>query len=119
MTPQDRSALEVLLAWITHHPDGRAVWSRFRADPRRESAALRQWIEGHLDQVPPQLATYISGGQVDRLVNIAHAGIVVIPPIRRRPPDQRKMLENVRGNCRDLERLLGQAVFIELSSPPR
>ena len=115
MTPQDHDAVEALLAWITHHEDGRAVWARFRADPSRESAALRQWIEGHLGQLPPQLATYISGGRVDRLVNIARAGTVIIPPTRRRPWEQQTMLEKVRQNCKYLETLLARMVFVELN----
>jgi hypothetical protein len=37
---------------------------------------LRHWLRTHEDQAPPQLANYVYGGRVDRLVNIAQAGVV-------------------------------------------
>ena len=70
------SAWPVLEDWLSSTADGRAVLGRFTRNPKGEAGTLRHWLRTHEDQAPPQLANYVYGGRVDRLVNIAQAGVV-------------------------------------------
>lgn len=73
---QARYAWQVLSDWLAYDAEGRALLDRYLSDPEGEAGALRHWLRTHVNQAPPQLATYVHGGQVDQLVNIAHAGVV-------------------------------------------
>ena len=74
--PEARYAWTVLKEWLGSTPDGRLVLEEYAKNPERRAGALSSWLQSHSDQTPPQLATYVQGGQVDNLVNIAHAGVV-------------------------------------------
>jgi hypothetical protein len=73
---QARYAWDVLKNWLGSSPDGRLILQEFTKNPEKRAGALDSWLRSHVDQVPPQLATYVQGGQVEKLVNIAEAGVV-------------------------------------------
>lgn len=73
---QAQYAWKVLKNWLTSTPDGELVLEEYKKNPKKRASALESWLHNHSDQAPAQLATYVQGGQVDRLVNIAHAGVV-------------------------------------------
>ncbi|HEX2495621.1 MAG TPA: hypothetical protein VHK46_02190 [Gaiellaceae bacterium] len=78
-TPTDEQALyawDELRDWLSYDEEGKALLARFTADPEGEAGALRHWLRTRGNEAPPQVATYVHGGQVDRLVNIAQAGVV-------------------------------------------
>lgn len=85
-------ASQALLAWLNQSQEGRAILARFHANPHHETLALTQWLQARAAQAPTQVATYITGGQVERLINIAHAGQVVI----QQSPPREAALERVR-----------------------
>ncbi|MGB9777748.1 MAG: NB-ARC domain-containing protein, partial [Anaerolineae bacterium] len=85
-TPQEWEALRALYDWLAGDAEGRAILARLRTDPQGALADLARWAANR--QPPPSLATYVSGGQVERLINIAQAGIVLLPMTPSRPaPD--------------------------------
>ncbi len=73
---QARYAWEELKGWLASSPDGQLVLDAYIKDPKKNSAVLASWLRSNVDQAPPQLATYVHGGQVDNLVNVANAGVV-------------------------------------------
>jgi len=75
-TDEARYAWEVMKHWLASSPDGKLVLDAYAKDPKAAAGALDSWLRSHADQAPPQLATYVQGGQVGKLVNIAHAGVV-------------------------------------------
>jgi tetratricopeptide (TPR) repeat protein len=75
---QTQATFESLQHWLNQDEEGREVMARFQANPEGETSTLVQWLQSHREQVPPQLATYVSGGQVEKIVNIAQAGVVFI-----------------------------------------
>jgi hypothetical protein len=86
-------AWTALESWLAASPDGWAILERLDGDPQECLAALRAWLGEHAEESPPALATYIQGGHVDELVNIARAAVVHAPAARtcddppRRPGD--------------------------------
>jgi tetratricopeptide (TPR) repeat protein len=75
---QDWTAWQALQDWLAQEEQGRSVLARFSADPERASADLAQWLETRSAEAPPQIANLIAGGQVEKLINIAQAGVVLI-----------------------------------------
>jgi hypothetical protein len=73
-----KSAWPVLEDWLSSTADGRQLLDRFTKNPAGEAGALRHWLRTHGDQAPPELSTYVYGGQVEKLVNIAQAGVVQV-----------------------------------------
>jgi hypothetical protein len=73
---QARYAWEELKDWLASTPDGQLVLAEYRKSPEKRRPVLASWLHSHVNQTPPQLATYVQGGQVDNLVNVAHAGVV-------------------------------------------
>ncbi len=78
---------EALRAWLAGDEEGRAILARLQTDLQGAAADLICWAAQRASQAPTPLATCISGGRVERLVNIAHAGIVLlqVPPPRPAP----------------------------------
>jgi hypothetical protein len=76
---QARAILGALHALLDQDAEGRALLAHFEADPIGATDALAAGLRKHFNRMPPQLATYVSGGQVEKLVNIAQAGIVLMP----------------------------------------
>jgi tetratricopeptide (TPR) repeat protein len=68
---QLQAAVQAVGPWLSQHPEGQDVLARLAADPSGETSTLTEWLREHAHQAPPSLATYISGGQLDRLTNIA------------------------------------------------
>ena len=107
--PSERILYQLLREWLSQRePD---LWVAFERDPEATLPRLRAFLERAAAVLPPRLATYVSGGQVERLVNIAQAGVVYIRPAEARPaltPEQRQglerdYLERVAEECRYLE----------------
>lgn len=68
-----------LEAWLGQDVKGRAILARFRADPRATAADLANWASAHSLQAPVRLANYVSaGGELEKLINIGSANVVVI-----------------------------------------
>ena len=64
--------------WLSKDKECRAVLARFLANPEGAAKALAQWLQAQNAKLPPHLANYITGGQVEKLINIAQAGVVLI-----------------------------------------
>jgi len=120
-------AWQALQAWLSRDEEGRLVLERFQADPQGQALELTKWLQAHSAQAPPQLAAYISGGQVERLVNIAQAGVVQItlPPAPpsgpyQLPPD----IADFTGRGKELDQVMahltqaveGQATALVISA---
>ncbi len=75
---QARALLGALHALLDQDAESQALLAHFEADPIGAADALAAGLRKHFHRMPPQLATYVSGGQVEKLVNIAQAGIVLI-----------------------------------------
>jgi hypothetical protein len=73
---------DALFAWLSRDPEGRELLVRLDSDPAGAARPLAEWIRDRRGEAPAQLATYVSGGHVERLVNIARADAVHIhePP---------------------------------------
>ncbi len=73
---------DALFAWLSRDPEGRELLVRLDSDPAGAARPLAEWIRDRRGDAPAQLATYVSGGHVERLVNIARADAVHIhePP---------------------------------------
>jgi tetratricopeptide (TPR) repeat protein len=103
---------QILQEWLSQDEEGRALLARFQADPDGEAGALAQWLQAHSAQAPLQLATYISDAHVEKLINIAHAGVVRIeqvvlptaPPsaLYQLPPD----ISDFTGRKRELDEVI-------------
>ncbi|NER97705.1 MAG: hypothetical protein F6J86_28315 [Symploca sp. SIO1B1] len=73
-------AWSVLRDWLNQDEEGQTILANFQSNPYSNATALAKCLETRSVKVPSQLATYFSGGQVDKLVNIAQAGVVLLKP---------------------------------------
>ncbi len=76
--PQDLAVWRALQDWLGQDEEGQAILDRLKTDPQVGAGALAQWIQTRSVQAPPRLATYIAGGHVEKLINIAQARVVLI-----------------------------------------
>jgi hypothetical protein len=67
---------QILLKWLATSPDAASLRQRLRTHPDPQTA-ITAWVYDHASQAPPQIANYVHGGRVDRLVNIAHVDQLV------------------------------------------
>lgn len=65
---------------LSGHTSGRDLLLRLAVDPERGAAELRDYL--FTDQVSAEISTVVSGGSVERLVNIARAEVVNIGGLR-------------------------------------
>ena len=87
---------EALYAWLSQDREGRELLSRLDRDAAGTAEPLADWIARRRRDAPPPLATYVTGGHVDRLVNIANARDVHI----HEPPKQLwDKVANARGGA--------------------
>ena len=107
---QNLTAWWTLQDWLSQDKKGRTVLVRFLDNPEGEATVLARWVQDHLDQVPSCLATHVSGGRVEKLINIAQAGVVLIrqtlpptPPsaLHQLPPD----IADFTGRLKELARV--------------
>jgi len=90
----DADLREALYAWLSHDREGRELLSRLDHDAAGTAEPLADWIARRRHDAPAPLATYVSGGHVERLVNIANARDVHI----HEPPKQLwDKVANARG----------------------
>jgi hypothetical protein len=80
------SVWQTLRDWLSQDEEGQVVLDRFQADPEDGTPALGQWLQPRAVYAPSQLRTYISDGRVDKLINIAKVGILLITPSPPTPP---------------------------------
>jgi len=88
---KDRIAWYALQDWLSRDEQGQALLARLRAGQQVEENDLTQWLRAHLAQAPPQVETYIFGGQIQKLINIAQAGVVLIQQSSSPPPSNDKL----------------------------
>jgi hypothetical protein len=87
---------EALYAWLSQDREGRELLSRLDHDAAGTAEPLADWIAQRRRHAPAPLATYVTGGHVDRLVNIANARDVHI----HEPPKQLwDKVANARGGA--------------------
>lgn len=104
LSPADRVTWQALRGWLQRDAEGRAVLARIAADPAGAPEALDGWLRERASEAPPRVATYVSGGQVDKIITIAQAGVVQLPPAwspgtaaeRRAQRNRERMLVRVR-----------------------
>jgi hypothetical protein len=63
-----------LEAWLSESDEGRRLLAGWRMDPRTYAPVVAAWVQQHAATAPSAVATYVSGGQIEQLVNIATAG---------------------------------------------
>jgi hypothetical protein len=73
-----------LKEWLSQDASGQAILLRLAADPQAAARALADRLRG--SSVPGGVATYVSGGQVGKLVAIARAERVYIGETPATPP---------------------------------
>ena len=67
---------------MSQDEEGQAILTRLHSGEEVE-AALTQWLRARQTELPPQLSTYVSGGQVGKLITIGQARVVNIYPDRQ------------------------------------
>lgn len=85
--------LRILRGHLASDPEGRVILARFEQDPEKESQALAGYLRQRLDSddafaqnlaaapgLPASLRTVVYGGQVERIIQIAQAGTVIVSP---------------------------------------
>src|SRR5205823_7464541 len=76
--------LQALQTLLKQSPEGQALLRQFQADPNSTEPALAEWLQKHSMAMPSPLATYVSGGQVEKLINIGTVGVMLLqqaPPL--------------------------------------
>ncbi|MBN1139859.1 MAG: HEAT repeat domain-containing protein [Anaerolineae bacterium] len=131
-----RILTQLLRDWLTGQPGGTELWAQFKHDPERFAPRLRAILQGDRDDLPPAITTYVTGGQVEKLVNIARAEVVHIhlpeskPALtaEERQEAERRYLAEVARECRYLytegvDRIRAELtdvfVFLEAVASPR
>jgi hypothetical protein len=120
LPPSEEHLLEVwqaLQAWLGQSKSGRSVLADFQVDPRAGTRNLAAWLQSHSAQAPPQMATYVSGGRVDRLVNIAHASTVILTPAQ--PSPATRLLHHVFAEYLGLPSLFEMQAKVRLADARR
>lgn len=75
-----------LLAWQTlqnllnQNEQGKILLDRLLTGQPVNSKEMIEWFQAGSIQAPPEIKNYVLGGQVERLINIAQAGVVLIQP---------------------------------------
>src|SRR5215469_6562947 len=103
--------------------EGRLVLAELSRDAERGSEALREWLAGP----GAPMITWVQGGNVERIVNIARAGVVNIyqqppslPVPRQLPPDlgdfsdRKKVLARIKSK---LVAARGSSEVVAISGP--
>ncbi|MDT3443597.1 HEAT repeat domain-containing protein [Pseudofrankia sp. BMG5.37] len=87
--------------WLERDRRGAAILAVLLGDPDAGAPALTQWltVQRGLDAVPQNLATYVVGSRVEKLVNIAYAHAVHIAQVNNVAPIADALL---RAYCCDL-----------------
>jgi hypothetical protein len=111
--PPDDQALiawRVIAPWLAGDAGGQLILEELALNPQAASAALADRLKevARRADAPPELATYVHGGHIDKLVNIARAETVIIQkasrpplPVAQLPPD----IAEFTGRKDELERL--------------
>ena len=68
---QSKRILYHLLEWLSQQEGGPELRSDFERDPKRAASRLRVFLARDDANLPSTLATYVLGGRVEELVNIA------------------------------------------------
>ena len=92
----ERILYQLLWEWLSQQQGGPKLLADFSRDPEGTAPRLRAFLERTDSALPPGLVSYVSGGQVEKLVNIAQAGVVYIQPTKAEPtplPEERQELE--------------------------
>jgi hypothetical protein len=92
LSDEGRATYQALRAWMEQDEDGRTVLSRIAKDPGCAVAELYRWIRSRSDQAPPSVATYVSGGEIGKLINIAQVGVIQIHQSPAAEPYERERL---------------------------
>ena len=119
----ERVLNQLLREWLSKQKGGPQLLADFERDPEETALRLRAFLEQAGPTLPPTLATYVSGGQVEKLVNIAQAGTVHIhlseTSATITPEELQKhehsYLRWVAGTCSTLETLGVDLVSPELT----
>ncbi len=134
---QAQTDWKVLQTWLDQDTQGQELLKWFQTDPSSIAGVLAEWLRSHSARMPSQLATYVSSGQVDRLINIAQAGIVLIQqtPIPTPIPTPQKMrvcfisseypphlIGGLGAHVEELTKALGEHLSVDVvlpAIPPR
>jgi hypothetical protein len=110
---QATADVHALLAWLNQSEEGQSVLTRFRANPHSKPLALSQWLQAHEANAPSQVATYITGGQVEKLITIAHAKMVVIQTQSPPHPTPQQIREPVRQTRDPVRDFTGRTIELD------
>jgi HEAT repeat protein len=86
---------QLLQEWLSQQEPN--LLADFERDPEGTADRLRVFLERTNATPPPTLATYVSGGQIDKLINIAQVGAFHIHLAKPEPtltPEEKKELEH-------------------------
>jgi hypothetical protein len=78
MDHEEKRIWDALRNWLETDDEGKAMLSQLGTNAPEAGAALYNWLNKHNADSPETLVNLITGGQIDKLVNIARAGVVVI-----------------------------------------
>ena len=79
----EKGVLRDLYGWLARDGAGQVILAQLAAEPDGGAETLDRWLRERAGQGPPHVETYISGGHVGTLVNIARADVVTVPDALR------------------------------------
>lgn len=94
---EDSIAWQALQDWLSQDEEGQAILTSLRSGEQFKTLFL-QWVEARRAEAPPQLSTHVSGGQVGKLINIAHLGVLQLEEHKRYKSDAEKQSVNHLDN---------------------
>ncbi len=120
---EDLIVWRILQDWLSQDEEGQAILDSLRAGHLFEGSLLH-WLQKRSAQAPPQISTYISGGQVKNLINVAHLGVLHVHQTSTETPLNRQEYRNWRDELiaqveDDVERVLEQSLCNAEQSLPK
>ena len=107
----DRILYQLLQEWLSQQEGGPELLADFERDPEGTALRLRAFLVQGSITLPRTLATFVIGGRVEKLVNIAQAGVVHVHRPEAEPTltledrleFERRYLKRVAEECRYLD----------------
>lgn len=78
MESEERVVWDALRDWLTTDEEGRSILRQLGTSTSEVDHALTNWLNNHTTNSPDVLVNLVSGGKIEKLVNIARAGVVLV-----------------------------------------
>ena len=78
MDSEEKIVWNALRDWLATDEEGRSILGQLATSTPEVPHALSNWLNNHTTNSPDVLVNLVSGGKIEKLINIARAGVVLV-----------------------------------------